>query len=839
LVDFKKRLAGKQAEKPTDPVKLYETLDRAHDKGPLRPAQLAVLKSWFADHQSTRDIIVKLHTGQGKTLIGLLMLQARLNAGKGPALYLCPDNYLIAQTCDQAKQFGIATCTADWDLPDEFINGDKILVASVQKLFNGITKFGLHKQSVGIETFLMDDAHACTDRIREQCRIRIPSEEPAYNALRTLFADELERQGLGTYADIFNGKRDALLPIPYWAWAFRESEVAGILSAHTDRDSIKFAWPLLKDMLGHCQGVISGTAIEIEPYVAPLSAFGSYWKAGHRVFMSATVTDDAFLVKGLQLTPETIIKPLSYPKETWSGEKMVLLPSLINEELDRERMVKGFGTPNDKRRTGVVALAPSFNRSKDWEGYGAIVAKRETVSAIIDGLKKGEFEKTVVLVNRYDGIDLPDDSCRILVFDSKPYSESLSDLYQEFCRPNSEATLMRTIRTVEQGMGRSVRGEKDYCVIVVLGTDIVRLVRDKESRKYLSSQMATQIELGLEIAEMARQEIENGEKPINALNSLMRQCLSRDADWKAFYVERMGKVRPKGANEQVLRLYAAELEAEESFRSGDYATASEKLQELLDTGAVSADDKGWYLQEMARYHYRSNRPESERLQVAAHKSNRFLLKPASGVTVAKLTILSQGRVERIAKWVSSFGSYSDLDVSVSDILGRLVFGMKADKFEAALDELSRALGFAGERPDKEWKEGPDNLWAIDATQYLLWECKNEVEITRAEINKREAEQMNRSSAWFEKHYQGMNVKRVIVHPSNTVQSAAAFTHDVEAMREAELKKFVKTAREFFKSFEALNFKDLSTAHIQKMVNAHKLAVPELLNLYTKKLYNLK
>ena len=40
MVDFKKRLAGKQAEKPTDPVNLYETLDRAHDKGPLRPAQL-------------------------------------------------------------------------------------------------------------------------------------------------------------------------------------------------------------------------------------------------------------------------------------------------------------------------------------------------------------------------------------------------------------------------------------------------------------------------------------------------------------------------------------------------------------------------------------------------------------------------------------------------------------------------------------------------------------------------------------------------------------------------------------------------------------------------------
>lgn len=50
MVDFNKRLAGKKVEKPTDAVKLYETLDRA------------------------RDIIVKLHTGQGKTLIGLPML---------------------------------------------------------------------------------------------------------------------------------------------------------------------------------------------------------------------------------------------------------------------------------------------------------------------------------------------------------------------------------------------------------------------------------------------------------------------------------------------------------------------------------------------------------------------------------------------------------------------------------------------------------------------------------------------------------------------------------------------------------------------------------------------
>lgn len=73
----------------------------------------------------------------------------------------------------------------------------------------------------------------------------------------------------------------------------------------------------------------------------------------------------------------------------------------------------------------------------------------------------------------------------------------------------------------------------------------------------------------------------------------------------------------------------------------------------------------------------------------------------------------------------------------------------------------------------------------------------------------------------------------------TSKIAAAFTHDVEAMRDTEFRKFVKSAKEFFKSFESLNFKDLSTAHIQKMLNAHNLAMPELFTRYSKKLRNLK
>jgi replicative superfamily II helicase len=839
MVDFSKKRTGKAVEKPTDPFKLYDTLDREADKGPLRPAQIAVLADWFNKHQGDRDVIVKLHTGQGKTLTGLLMLQSRLNAGSGSVVYLCPNNYLVDQTREQARQFGIRTRASDAELPEDFQAARSIYVTSVQKLFNGLTKFGLNNQSVLVDTILMDDAHTCSDIIRGQCKIQIPNSEPAYKALKTLFAADIEAQGSGTFADIENDKRDAFLSVPYWAWLPREGEVATILSKNSDRKSIKFAWPLLKDMLPHCQCLISGQVVEIEPYIAPLLAFGSYFKAKHRIFMSATVTDDAFLVKGLQIHPRTIVNPLTYSKETWSGEKMILVPSLIHDDLDHSRMVTQFAASGSRRPYGRVALVPSFDKAKPWEKGGATLADGDSIGDVVGALKRGEFEKTVVLANRNDGIDLPDKACRILIADSKPYSESLVDLYQERCRPNSAATLMRTVRSIEQGMGRSVRGEKDYSVIIVIGADLVRLLRDKASRRFLSSQMATQIEIGLEITDMARQEIEEGKEPAAALIHLVNQCLVRDEDWKAFYVEKMGGVKPLGPDPKVLKIYAAELEAEQAYVAGDYVGAAQTLQNLLDEGTVDQDEVGWYLQEQGRFNWEKNRATSQIKQVAAHKKNRQLLKTPTGVTVSRLTIVSQGRTERIRHWISDHASYDNLNVSVTEILERLVFGAKAAKFEDALNELSRALGFVGERPDAEWKEGPDNLWALDDNQYMLFECKSEVDVTRADVNKREAEQMNRSSAWFEKHYPGLKVKRLMIHPAGKIESAAAFTHDVEGVREADLRRLVGAVRGFFKGFEAQNLKDLSESHIQTLLNAHELSVFDLLSKYSRRLRDLK
>jgi replicative superfamily II helicase len=460
MVDFKRRLGKKALASPLSPLEIYDFLDRASDKGPLRPAQIAVLSEWHESRRNEPDIIVKLHTGQGKTLIGLLILQSRLNEDVRPVVYLCPNNFLVDQTATQAAEFGFhcVVATGDSDLPDDFIDGKAILITSVQKLFNGLSKFGLGPRSIPIGTIVMDDSHACIDAIRDACVIKVDNQHPAYSEILQLFGPELERQGAGSYADIRQQKYDAFLPIPYWDWTDKIPTVAQILSRRPQSNEVKFPWPVLRDKLEDCLCIVSGAGLEISPYLPPLHLFGSYDKARYRVFMSATVTNDSFLVKGLGLSKDVITNPLMDKNEKWAGEKMILIPSLIDPALNRGKIVQVFAKPVPGRKSGVVALTPSFSTCQDWKGYGAQVADRSNIASYVERLKNGDCEKTLVLANRYDGIDLPDRSCRILILDSTPFSEHLFDRYAERCRGDSEVIATRRARMIEQGLGRSVRG---------------------------------------------------------------------------------------------------------------------------------------------------------------------------------------------------------------------------------------------------------------------------------------------------------------------------------------------------------------------------------------------
>jgi replicative superfamily II helicase len=841
MVDFKKRIGSKASERAIDPVKLYESLDRASDKGPLRPVQERILSEWHSARRKERDVVLKLHTGQGKTLLGLLMLQSKLNEGIGPALYLCPNHFLVSQTMEQAQQFGIHCITTGDDLPDEFIEGHAVLVTVVHKVFNGLSKFRLGAKSLPVGAIVVDDAHACIDAIKDQFVITLhrdkPNESNAYNELLGLFENELRTQGDGTFEDIRRNDYNAYLPVPYWDWWDKTSEVAGILSGNSKTDAVKFAWPLLKDSLRHTLCLVSGTQIVISPHLSPLDQFGSYANANHRIFMSATVTDDSFLVKGLGLNQDTINNPLVDPLETWSGEKMVLLPSLIDEKLSRAEIVAAFSKENRARQFGIVVLVPSSQRCADWEKYGAKVVDKNSIAEGVEALHKRLYSKALVLANYYDGIDLPDNTCRVLIIDSKPFAEELLERYVEDRRQGSKLIAGRIARIVEQGMGRAVRGEKDYCVIILIGSDLIRALQAPGQRDFFSFQTRLQIQLGKEIAEFAKEEIEAGKEPMSAFNGLIRQCLQRDTGWKDWYVEQMNGMSSQKQQppSDLLHIFEAEANAEREFQSGNYDRSTEIIQNLIDKHTISESEKGWYLQEIARYRYPSSKAKSNEVQSTAHKMNHGLLRPKEGMLFSKVpTLTPEKRLERIKEWLASHELFENVATELDAIMTNLSFGVMAERFEQALKDLATALGFESDRPDKEWKEGPDNLWGLRDDEFLLFECKSEVEITRAEINKRESDQMNRSSAWFRRYYPGSSVTRIQIIPTHKLAPDAAYNDEVVVMRKRQLDLLTQNVCNFFNEFRSVDLGDLSESKIETNLHTHKLTVADLTSIYGQK-----
>ena len=181
-------------------------------------------------------------------------------------------------------------------------------------------------------------------------------------------------------------------------------------------------------------------------------------------------------MKGLDFSPEAVKNPLRNMSPKWSGEKMLIIPSLVDGSCDHDLIVTEFCRIQTSK-FGMIALVPSTKNCKQYQNLGAIITTAESIFEELDNLKKGEFSKIVVINNRYDGIDLPDESCRVLILDSLPYFDSLADRYEEQACPNSELINKRIAQKIEQGIGRGVRGEKDYCAILVIGSELVRFMR--------------------------------------------------------------------------------------------------------------------------------------------------------------------------------------------------------------------------------------------------------------------------------------------------------------------------------------------------------------------------
>lgn len=835
-IDFKKRSLKKSTEHEIHPCKIYEKLDRQANKGPLRSVQMDILNKWHENYKEHKDVILKLPTGEGKTLIGLLILQSKINKGDGPAVYLCPNNYLVKQVQTQAKEFGVPFCSLDSDLPSDFVDGSKILICNSSKLFNGrSSNFGIGQNSIEVSSILLDDAHSCIEIIKQSCTIKIErNENNYYNDLFSLFSQELKRQGMGTFSDIENASPKSILAVPYWDWYEKIEEVTRILSKCNNDpkriNGIWFPWEIIKDNLKDCLCVFSGTEIEITPYKLPLKKFGAFFKAKHRVFMSATISNDSFFIKDLGVEKKVVEVPLTLNNK-WSGERMILIPSLIDDSLKREEIINWISKvpKNHKIPYGIIALVPSFEQAKIWEGAGAKLVKSETIEDEINKYKNEDFRNLLIFANRYDGIDLADSLCRILILDSEPQNESISEKYYATCIGNSEEQKIKKSQTIEQGLGRAVRGEKDYCVVLIIGNDLIKRIRYRNNLQYFSNQTKKQIEMGFQLAEYAKEDKDYNQDGFKVLGSIINQSLKREDDWKNYYDEQMSSIDYHNNHSDIIEVIKLESESEELYENGKYTEASKKIQIIIDKYIKNDEEKGWYLQKKARYLFPVNKIQSSEIQISAHQRNKSIFLPKKGYEVTKISLINQKRLENIKENLKKYDSFNEMMIDLDDILSKLSFGVYSEKFETAIDEIGKYLGFVTDRPDKYWKTGPDNLWAIKEDYYLFIECKSEVSENRVYIEKYEVGQFNTNIAWFNREYNNPKAKYAMIIPTKKININAAFNFPVVIMTRKKLENLSKNIRSFALNFKNLDFNEISIPFVEKALGSHNLTSDEIIS----------
>ncbi|WP_036514520.1 DEAD/DEAH box helicase, partial [Nitrincola nitratireducens] len=214
MLDFGKLNTGSSTNQ-TDPRKIFTTLKRDNRfKRPL-DEQADVLDEWYS-RRTAKDLTIKMNTGGGKTVVGLLCLQSSLNENIKPAVYVTPDSFLVEQVCKEAEALGISTTVSERD-PD-FIAGRSILVINVHKLFNGRSVFGVAEQKIPIGSIVIDDAHACLGVVYEQFCIRSSIDSPVYKGLFEIFEEDLKVQSPSGLLDIKANDTGIVMTVPYWAW---------------------------------------------------------------------------------------------------------------------------------------------------------------------------------------------------------------------------------------------------------------------------------------------------------------------------------------------------------------------------------------------------------------------------------------------------------------------------------------------------------------------------------------------------------------------------------------------------------------------------------------------
>jgi hypothetical protein len=801
IIDFDKLNGNNSVDTVLDPREIFDVLPEKDDKYEeyLRDVQTEVLNKWFNDNRDKKDVIVKMNTGSGKTVVGLLMLKSCLNEEKGPAVYVVPDPYLVKQVMEEAMCLGIEV-TENTDDPS-FLKGESILVINIFKLINGKSVFGVENAKINIGSIVIDDAHACLDIAENQFCIKIPSNTHVYKEMLNLFRESLKQQSEVRLIELEAGDPNADILVPFWSWIDNKSEIIRILHSNKDSDddklkSLKFGWPLLKNNIELCNCVIGSDGLEISPKFLPIHNIPSFQNAKRRIFMSATISDDSVLVSHFNIDPTSISEAITPNSSNDIGERMIIIPQELNPDITDDQL-KAFYKELSLSQN-VVVIVPSNYRAKYWEDVAVKILNSSNLHTGVAELKCGHVG-LVVVVNKYDGIDLPKNACTVLIIDGLPDVRRKIDKIEEAALHGSEILIGNKIQKIEQGMGRGIRSKDDHCVIFLMGRSLVNHLYVNGAISKFTTATRKQIELSSQLSKQLRG------RNLEDLKEVINYSLERNKDWIKTSRGALVKVKYDPSVKFDKRI-VIERTAYNHALNGNYREASKILLEASNKEENSIL-RGVIKQKLSEYIHFYDPVEAQQTLMSAVKDNSQVIHPIEGIQYNRLIPADVSQAQEIVDYIKLKGPNKYI-LFVNKLIEQLVFlPGTANTFEQAFMDLAYVIGFRGQRPEKQFRKGPDVLWSVGNSKYFVIECKNGA--VTDQISKHDCNQLNGSINWFYEKYDETNyLVPIMVHKSNKFEYAASPNKDIRIINETTL-EYLKTNLKSFANGVAANANDVN------------------------------
>lgn len=783
MIDFSKLNRPKSKSAPTDPIEIFaKTPNTGGAPNDLWKGQAEALTAWN-DARKKNDNLIILNTGAGKSIVGLMIAQSLVNEGIEKVLFVCSTIDLVEQTAREADKLGLSyTTRVGGSFSDDgFETGKSFCITTYQALFLSTSPF----KKFQIGGIIFDDAHVSERLIRDSLTVSVSAadHEDLYDRLVEIIRPEFENIKKGEHLKfVVDEASGGTTLCPPMTAARNSAAIIDAFKAYGYRNHKELMFPMIQlfEHLACCAIYVSSREVEICPPFIPITHFEHVVHCPRRVYLSATLDYPTDFIRAFGTAKVNRIEPNN---DAGNGERVILLGSLLDDPDGKLDLAERL-----KKESKVLVSVPSYKKASAWKS----LCKPPLVEDFTEELNdfRNSEAGAFCLVSRVDGIDLPQNTCRIMIIDGSPSGYNAQERYQIEALQMLSQNATKTSTRLTQLLGRINRGRSDYGAFVIYGHDLNTWCKNERNIALLPALIRKQFLLGASLQDQIGKS--SNEQLVELINNILGYGVNktRDKEWLKFYGETIEGLEVDDDAINLVKDREAKLAkgaiSESEFMCclwhGETQRARQALTSVIDEIApVDSRLAGWYDLWLGMTY----EMDGDMASSSTHYSRaRSRLTPRLNVPLTSKFATDQGELStenpvqrKLADLNMKGGNpFSNYAASLRRNISTVGKGTKSsNEREEACRTIGELFGFETARPDNVYGKGPDVVWSSEESRELIaFELKTQKKENDTTYKKDAVGQSLNHIEWLQEHYEGYAFCGVIIlGPIGVVSSNAS------------------------------------------------------------------